>query len=111
MGPVTDPVLSRLNMSKSRVLALCCAVLSFISVASAAAVNISNVVPRRDAAGAIMDMHDGNMHVGSDGTYFWYAAGYGGCPERLGPGGETGETGCAGGFKAAAPAHTIGLGR
>lgn len=51
-------------------------------------VNISNVEPRRDSTGAIMDMHDGNMHVGDDGTYYWYAAGYGGCPEKSGP------TGC-----------------
>ena len=111
VDPVTDPVLNRLNMSKSRVLALCCAVLSFTSVASAAAVNISNVVPRRDAAGAIMDMHDGNMHVGDDGTYYWYAAGYGGCPERLGPDGKTGETGCAGGFKGCGfyNNHTVNL--
>ena len=44
---------------------------------SAATVNLSNVLPRRDSSGAIMDMHDGNVHVGSDGTYYWYAAGYG----------------------------------
>ena len=40
-------------------------------------VNVSNVLPRRDTSGAIMDMHDGNVHVGEDGTYYWYAAGYG----------------------------------
>lgn len=60
-------------------------------------VNISNVLPRLDTTGAIMDMHDGNMVV-KDGTWYWYAAGYGGCKERLGPGGATGPTGCAGGF-------------
>jgi hypothetical protein len=58
----------------------------------AAMVNISNVEPRRDTSGEIMDMHDGNMHIGEDGTYYWYAAGYGGCPEKSGP------TGCKGGF-------------
>ena len=51
-------------------------------------VNISNVEPRRDMTGAITDMHDGNMHVGEDGTYYWYAAGYGGCPEKDGPTGR-----------------------
>lgn len=56
-------------------------------------VNISNTLPRRDVSGTIMDMHDGNVHVGSDGTYYWYAAGYGGCQER------SGDTGCKGGFK------------
>ena len=59
--------------------------------------NISNVLPRLDTTGAIMDMHDGNMVV-RDGTWYWYAAGYGGCKERLGPGGAPGPTGCAGGF-------------
>ena len=62
------------------------------SVLGAAVVNISNVEPRRDTSGQIMDMHDGNMHIGEDGTYYWYAAGYGGCPEKSGP------TGCKGGF-------------
>ena len=83
--------------------------------------NISNIKPRTDTTGKIMDMHgennnsyknmtelwccyccsnykarillktaacwiisDGNVHVGADGTYFWYAAGYGGCQERPG---------------------------
>ena len=47
------------------------------TTARASAANISNVLPRRDTSGAIMDMHDGNVHVGDDGTYYWYAAGYG----------------------------------
>ena len=56
-------------------------------------VTISNVEPRRDSTGQIMDMHDGNVVVGEDGTYYWYAAGYGGCRERSGP------NGCEGGFE------------
>jgi hypothetical protein len=66
--------------------------LASASATGAGVVNISNVLPRRDSSGAIMDMHDGNVHIGSDGTYYWYAAGYGGCPER------NSTTGCAGGF-------------
>eukprot|EP01052_Picozoa_sp_SAG31_P013113 SAG31_NODE_783_length_12123_cov_5.272130_1_plen_90_part_00 len=50
------------------------------TTARASAANISNVLPRRDTSGAIMDMHDGNVHVGDDGTYYWYAAGYGVSP-------------------------------
>ena len=73
-------------------------------------VNISNVLPRLDTTGAIMDMHDGNMVV-KDGTWYWYAAGYGGCRERLGPGGTPGPTGCAGGFKGCGffNNHTVNL--
>ena len=41
--------------------------LFFIFFTLALSVTISNVAPRRDTAGAIMDMHDGNVHVGSDG--------------------------------------------
>ena len=65
---------------------VCCA-----AGAGAGVVNISNVLPRLDSSGAIMDMHDGNMVV-KGGVWYWYAAGYGGCRER--PGSE----GCAGGF-------------
>ena len=81
------------------------------ALALASAVTISNVAPRRDSTGEILDMHDGNVHVGVDGTYYWYAAGYGGCPERLGPDGQTGPTGCAGGFKGCGfyNNHTVNL--
>ena len=63
---------------------------------AAVVVNISNVLPRLDTTGAIMDMHDGNMVV-KDGTWYWYAAGYGGCRELLNPDGTTAPTGCPGG--------------
>lgn len=68
------------------------ALLILVEGGSAGLINISNVEPRRDVKGAIMDMHDGNMHIGDDGTFYWYAAGYGGCLER------NSTTGCAGGF-------------
>jgi hypothetical protein len=49
--------------------------------------------------------------VVKDGTWYWFAAGYGGCPERLGPSGATGPTGCAGGFKGCGffNNHTVNL--
>jgi hypothetical protein len=54
-------------------------------------VTISNVNPRRDTDGNILDAHDGDVVV-YNGTYFNYAAGYGLCTER------TGQNGCQGGF-------------
>lgn len=66
-----------------------CAVLS--SSAVAYAVLLSNVAPRRDTAGNIIDAHDGNvLFIG--GQYHYYAAGYGLCLER------NSTTGCEGGF-------------
>jgi hypothetical protein len=55
---------------------------------------LSNVLPRRDTSGAIMDAHDGNIITAPafPGTYFWYAAGYGLCEER------NSTSGCTGGF-------------
>ena len=55
---------------------------------------LSNVLPRTDTSGAIMDAHDGNVITapGFPGLFFWYAAGYGECAER------NSTTGCAGGF-------------
>lgn len=38
------------------------------AAAGAAAAPISNVVPRTDSAGMIMDIHDGNTIRGSDGA-------------------------------------------
>jgi len=47
---------------------------------------VSNILPKRDQSGAIMDIHDGNtIRVGD--TFFWYGAGYGPCTEM--------STGCA----------------
>ena len=62
-----------------------------LGATSVAAVMLSNVAPRRDTTGAIIDAHDGNVLL-VDGIYYYYAAGYGLCPER------NSTTGCAGGF-------------
>jgi hypothetical protein len=59
--------------------------LAFLAAsASAAPVNISNVVPRRDTDGAILDAHDGKVLRGQDGVYRWFAASYGNCTEPAG---------------------------
>jgi len=52
---------------------------------SAAPQDISNVVPRRETGGAILDAHDGNI-VWSNATSSWlyFAAGYGPCVEPAG---------------------------
>ena len=68
--------------------ALCAA--AFL-VIRARAVTLSNTEPRRSTDGQILDAHDGNVLL-IDGTYYWYAAGYGNCTER------TGANGCSGGF-------------
>jgi hypothetical protein len=54
-------------------------------------VNISNVVPRTDVQGSILDAHDGNVFFdSSSGLYHWVAASYGECKE------PAGDSGCAG---------------
>ena len=76
-------------------LALCAIVAASVAAAAAPTTStLSNVVPRMDTTGAIMDAHDGNIITSPThpGTYFWYAAGYGECVER------NSTTGCAGGF-------------
>jgi len=81
---------------------------ALLASAAAAPVTISNILPRRDTTGAIMDMHDGNVLTGladHPGVYFWYAAGYGECVER------NSTTGCAGGFSGCGfyNNHTVNL--
>ena len=44
----------------------------------ATAVRISNLVPRRDVSGRLLDAHDGNI-LFHDGEYIWYAMGYTNC--------------------------------
>ena len=53
---------------------------------------ISNVEPRVDTTGAIVNAHDGQI-VHENGTYFWFAAGYDDCTESSG---LNGCAGCAG---------------
>lgn len=55
------------------------------AVASATAVTVSNVEPRVDIAGQLMDVHDGNiLQSEQDGLYYWVGMGYGDCVEEHG---------------------------
>lgn len=56
------------------------------SVAWAGFVTISNVVPRRDNFGAILDAHDSKLNL-FEGVYYWHAASYGNCTEPKGSSG------------------------
>jgi len=58
-------------------------------VVKASEVTISNVDPRKDVTGSIMDIHDGNTLLLSDGLYYYYGASYGSCQE------PQGDSGCA----------------
>jgi hypothetical protein len=49
---------------------------------------ISNVIPRRDTKGNILDAHDGNIFL-YEGLYYYYGASYGTCKEPPGPSGCT----------------------
>ena len=64
------------------------AALCFAAGALARPVTISNVVPRRDTDGAILDAHDSKV-VFKDGLFHWFAASYGNCSE------PRGSSGCA----------------
>lgn len=48
--------------------------------------SVSNIVPRRSMAGAIIDAHDGNVveDPSTPGLYYYFAAGYGNCTEPPG---------------------------
>ena len=71
-----------------RLAGLSAALLAAASLALAKPVTISNVVPRRDADGAILDAHDSKIFL-RDGLYHWFAASYGNCTE------PAGDSGCA----------------
>ena len=55
--------------------------------------SFSNVLPRNDTKGNILNAHDGQI-VRENGTYYWFAAGYQPCLE------QPGLNGCAGCSKA-----------
>jgi beta-xylosidase len=61
---------------------------SLLAASRASPVVISNVSPRRDTAGAILDAHDSKI-VLVGGVYHWFAASYGNCTE------PAGNSGCA----------------
>ena len=58
------------------------------SVIKGAEVTLSNIIPRRDTDGYIIDAHDGNVFL-YDGLYYYYGASYGLCKEPPGPSGCT----------------------
>ena len=69
-----------------RALLLVCVFVCIASFAFGLNVTISNVNPRRDINGKIMDIHDGNtLHI--DNLYYYYGASYGNCTEFPGPDG------------------------
>ena len=56
--------------------------------AAAAVSTVSNVEPRRDGSGAIIDAHDGNVVFDeASQRYLYFAAGYGECVEPAGSNG------------------------
>lgn len=60
--------------------------LSAIAGTLAASSTVSNIIPRRDTAGKILDSHDGNVIESptTPGLFYLYAAGYGDCQEPKG---------------------------
>ena len=74
-----DAAYADIRMLKSCVL-VCGAVASL-----AVSVTVSNILPRLDIGGAIIDAHDGNVIFDAAyGRYLYYAAGYGDCEEPRG---------------------------
>jgi beta-xylosidase len=72
-------------MSKNSIL-LIIVLTVIINVVTCRQVTISNVVPRRDTNGNIMDAHDGNVLL-YDGLYYYFGPSYGLCKEPPGPSG------------------------
>ena len=70
-------------------MALCLlALAALLGAAAAKPVTISNVVPRRDTDGAVLDAHDSKLLL-HNGLFYWWAASYGNCTE------PAGNSGCA----------------
>lgn len=70
------------------------AVAASLCATLAAPVTISNVVPRRDTDGAILDAHDSKLNF-RDGLYYWHAASYGNCTEPKGNSGVSTQQRCS----------------
>ena len=68
-------------------------------ITAALGANISNLQPRRDVLGRLMDVHDGQLSQ-FDGRWFWIGMGYGkvGYTERASQAGQTSSF-CAGSGK------------
>jgi hypothetical protein len=68
----------------SQVIVVC--LLVTLAVVQASKVTISNIEPRRDVNGTIMDIHDGTLTYFA-GLYYYYGASYGLCKEPAGDSG------------------------
>jgi hypothetical protein len=69
---------------------IACLLLCILVLLEGKVVNISNIEPRKDTTGAIMDIHDGTLMY-FEGLYYYFGASYGFCKE------PPGDSGCAGG--------------
>ena len=72
---------------RSKIIVIAC-LLCLVAYTKCKAVNISNVEPRRDTKGTIMDIHDGTLTYFA-GQYYYFGASYGLCKE------PPGESGCS----------------
>jgi hypothetical protein len=61
---------------------------AIVNIVKCREVTISNVIPRRDTDGNILDAHDGSVFL-YDGLYYYYGPSYGLCTEPPGPSGCT----------------------
>ena len=61
-------------------------VTTVVSIVKCAEVTLSNVIPRRDTSGNILDAHDGSVFI-YDNLYYYYGPSYGLCEEPSGPSG------------------------
>ena len=87
-------------MTRTLSIGAAAAALLLAAGAAARSVTISNVVPRRDTDGAILDAHDGKVVFdAASATYFWVAASYGNCTEPKGDSGCSGAAPGACGFE------------
>ena len=65
--------------------------LAFLQLGACSNVTLSNIIPKRDTRGSILDAHDGNIVFDpGSGRYLYFSVGYGDCKE------PPGNTGCAG---------------
>ena len=70
-------------MKQFRTCACLFALAAIAPTAAAAPTFISNIDPRRDVNGALMDAHDGStIQFEAGGDYYWHAMGYGRCIEN-----------------------------
>ncbi len=65
------------------------ALMLFLLECNASVSVVSNIIPRLDSSGKIIDAHDGNVvqNPHDPNQYFYFAAGYGNCVEPVGKNG------------------------